>query len=135
MEIKTCNASEFELVKKYIAELELDDRKLLKEQFVIAVSDGELIAFGRVREYDNFSELCSMGVIPKARSKGVSKIVFQALIDKAQKTKYLACIIPDYFIPFGFEICDDYPPEMQDKLDYCIGSLPVEEKYVVMKKI
>ncbi len=134
MEIKNCNSAQFELVKKYIAEYELDDRELLREQFVVAVNDWELMAFGRVREYDTFSELCSMGVIAAERSKGISKLVFRAMIEKALKTKYLACIIPDYFTPFGFELCNDYPSEMQDKLDYCIGSLPVEESYVVMKK-
>jgi len=92
------------------------------------------VAFGRVREYDNLSELCSMGVLKKGRSKGIGKKIFQAMIDKAQKVKYLACIIPSYFEPFGFEICNDFPEEMKEKLDFCIGCLPVEEKYVVMKR-
>jgi N-acetylglutamate synthase-like GNAT family acetyltransferase len=132
--IKNCTASQFQIVKKYIEEFELDNRELHREQFVVAFSEGELIGFGRVREYHNLSELCSLGVLKKERSKGVGKKLFQAMIEKAQKTKYLACIIPGYFTPFGFEICNDYPHEMQIKLDYCTCSLPVEETYVIMKK-
>ena len=132
--IKNCTEPYFQLIKKYIAEFELDDRNLLLQQFVIALNEGELVAFGRVREHADFSELCSMGVISKERSKGIGKKIFPAMMAKAKKTKYLACIIPSYFIPFGFEICNNYPAEMLDKLDYCTVSLPVEETYVVMKK-
>ncbi len=130
--IQNCSEAQFFLVKNYIQEYELDDRVLLQEQFLTATLNEQLVAFGRVREYENFSELCSMGIITKERSKGFGKMMIQAMINKAKKQPYLACIMPDFFISFGFKITNDYPPEMQDKLNYCIGSLPVEEKYVVM---
>ena len=133
-ETTDCSNEDFELVKNHIAEFELDDRKLHREEFVTLSDASGLLGFGRVREYSDFSEMCSLGVITKERSKGIGKILSHAMIRKARKSIYLVCIIPSYFEPMGFRICKDFPPEIQEKLDYCIDSLHVEEEYVVMKR-
>lgn len=135
LETRDCSAEDFELIKKYIAEFELDDRELQQNEFVTIHDQGLLLGFGRVREYEELSEMCSLGVILNERSKGLGKLLTQALIDKVNKPLYLVCIIPSFFEPFGFEICKNFPPEMQDKLDYCNSSLHVEEEYVVMRKV
>lgn len=129
-----CSDKDFELVKKYIADFELDDRQLKQEEFLTLHENGILIGFGRVREFPDFSEMCSLGIIPDHRNSGSGKTLFKALIKKAKKTMYLACIIPSYFEEFGFTICSSYPKEMQEKLNYCTQNLIVEEAYVVMKK-
>ena len=134
IEAKECSAKDFELVKKYIAEFELDDRNLQQDQFVTLSDESGLLGFGRVREYAGFSEMCSLGVITTERSKGIGKTLSLAMIKKARKSIYLVCIIPSYFEPMGFRICKDFPPEIQDKLNYCTHSLHVEEEYVVMRR-
>jgi N-acetylglutamate synthase-like GNAT family acetyltransferase len=65
--------------------------------------------------------------------KGVGKLLVQTLIQKATEPLYLACIIPQFFEPFGFYTVDEFPKEMQEKLNYCTSELVVPEKYVVMK--
>lgn len=131
---KDCTPEEFELVKKHIAEFELDDRQLQQKEFVTISDTSGLLGFGRVREYNGFSEMCSLGIIRSERSKGIGRLVSQAMIEKALNTIYLVCIIPAYFESMGFTICTDYPPEIQNKLNYCTDSLHADEEYVVMKK-
>jgi len=133
MQLKNCSAEDFELVKKHIAEFELDDRKLQQKEFVTLSDKSGLVGFGRVREFEEFSEMCSLGILKNKRSKGIGRLVSQAMIRKADKTIYLVCIIPSYFESMGFSICKNFPPEMQDKLNYCTDTLHVEEEYVVMR--
>lgn len=132
-ETDICSESQFEEVKKFIRTFELDNRELKQTEFLVEQKGPELLGFGRIREYNGFSELCSLGVIEHQRLKGIGKKLCQALIKKTNQPLYLVCIIPEYFSSFGFTICNEYPAEIKNKLDYCIGSLPVEETYVVMK--
>ncbi len=131
--IQNTDDSLFELIKTYIQNFELDNRELSKEEFLVATSNHELVGFGRIRQRDNCSELCSLGVIEPERLKGVGKQLVQALIQKATEPLYLVCIIPTFFEPFGFVVVEEYPEAMQEKLNYCTSELVVPEKYVVMK--
>jgi N-acetylglutamate synthase-like GNAT family acetyltransferase len=135
IEITNCSATHFKLVKKYIKNFELDDRELKQKEFLVAISNGNLLGFGRIREHEGFSEMCSLGIIENAREKGIGKLISMALIKKATQSIYLACIIPNYFKALGFKVCRKFPEGMQQKLDYCTDSLPVPENYVVMKLI
>ena len=132
--IDFCNAEYFEQVKSKIDEFELDNRELKAEEFLVIKNREGLLGFGRVREHADFSEMCSMGIIEAKRFSGLGKQLAQALIEKATQPLYLVCIIPEYFETLGFSICKDFPIALQDKLDYCTHSLPVDEKYVVMRK-
>lgn len=132
--ILPCSAHNFELVKQNIKKFELDDRNLLQEEFLTMTRFNKLIGFGRVREFEGFSEMCSTGIIEEERNKGLGARLLNALEKKAKQQVYLVCIIPDYFKRLGFEVCRDYPDGMQEKLNYCTTGLPVKEKYVVMRK-
>ena|SRR6218665_1879710 len=132
--IQPCNESDFATVKQYVDELELDNRAMQAQQFLtLQDAQNRLVGFGRVREYQGFSEMCSLGILPAQRSNGLAKEMTAQMIKKATQAIYLVCIIPGFFEEFGFRICTTYPPEIQEKLDYCIGSLAVPEPYVVMR--
>lgn len=130
--IENCSTSQFEQVKTLIQEYELDDRVLKQEEFLVINSSEGLLGFGRVRELEGFSEMCSLGILTHKRSKGLGKMLTEAIIQKAKQPIYLVCIIPEYFSEFGFKLCSQYPAQMQDKLNYCTESLVVPEPYVVM---
>lgn len=127
-----CTDTEFEQVKHHIQDLELDDRELKVEEFLVLKANNELLGFGRIREFDTFSEMCSMGVLQKGRELGFGSVLVRALAKKAKQSVYLACIIPDYFHLHGFKVCEQFPVRMQDKLNYCTEHLVVPETYVVM---
>ncbi len=115
----------------------LDDAGLEIHQFLIAEEGDVKLGFGRVREHQECSEMCTLGVEENARKKGTGSSLIKALTEKAiQKNKlYLVCIIPHLFEPLGFEIVSEYPEPMADKLRRCETYLSVPEKYVVMKYV
>ncbi len=131
--INPATENDFELIKELIQQFELDDRDLHRYQFLASKENRELLGFGRIRIRENCFELCSLGVIEPERLKGVGKQLVQSLIKQAGETLYLVCIIPEYFKPFGFDVVEEYPAAMHEKLYYCTSELVVPEKYVVMK--
>ncbi|MES2761006.1 MAG: GNAT family N-acetyltransferase [Bacteroidota bacterium] len=133
--IKQASEQDFKLIKQLIKQFELDDRVLDCTQFLAAKSNNELLGFGRIRIRENCSELCSLGVTEPKRLQGIGKQLVKELILKADQPLYLACIIPNFFTPFGFEVVSQYPEEMQEKLNYCSSELIVPETYVVMKYV
>ncbi|PBQ30491.1 hypothetical protein CNR22_01475 [Sphingobacteriaceae bacterium] len=133
LEAKSCSEEDFELVKKHIRKFDLDDRALQIGQFLIFTGESGLIGFGRIREYPALSEMCSLGIVESERGKGFGRLMAEALMKKAKKDLYLCCITPSFFEPLGFRVCDNFPKEMQDKLDYCTDSLHVEDDYLIMK--
>ena len=124
---------DFEDIVKYIQDFELDNRSLEPEQFLVAKQSTNIVGFGRIREYNGSSELCSLGVIEPERNRGVGKELTKHLIQKAKQELFLVCIIPDFFKSFGFNETSHYPLELKSKLDYCTLELVVPETYVVMK--
>lgn len=66
------------------------------------------------------------------RRQGIGKSIVKELIKRSKSSIHLVCIIPDFFIPFGFHIVEKYPPALHDKLKYCTQELIVPETYVVM---
>lgn len=123
---------EFKQICLFITEFELDNRDLKKEQFIVALSDNELIGFGRLREHTDCLELCSLGVVTSYRRQGIGKAIVTKLIENFSKNIYLVCIIPDFFIPFGFQKVEIFPVSIQNKIEYCTSELIVPEPYVAM---
>ncbi len=130
--IEICKPHYFSEVQQHIQQFSLDDRFLLREEFLTLSAHSKLLGFGRIREHRQVSEMCTLGVIENERKKGFGKTLVSALIQKATQPLYLVCIMPSYFESFGFSVCHNYPEVMQEKLRYCNQSLSVKEEYVVM---
>ncbi|GAB4207093.1 MAG: GNAT family N-acetyltransferase [Bacteroidia bacterium] len=139
--IKPCDDKDFDEVKEYVREMCLDDREMKHYQFLVAKKDEEILGFGRLREYEDSVELCSLGVIEKYRGKGIGKKLVWSLIDNFyqksdfnRKNLYVVTIIPEYFLKFGFRMVEDNCPlSIMKKYEYCTNVLSVPEKYVVMR--
>jgi len=123
---------EFRQICLFINEFDLDNRGLQKEQFTVALHNNVLLGFGRLREHADCFELCSLGVVTPFRRQGIGKAIVNKLIENSAKNIYLVCIIPDFFIPFGFQIIKEYPAAIQNKIEYCTQELIVPETYVAM---
>lgn len=113
--------------------MELDSRDIHPQQFLMAKRNDELLGFGRIRKHNGCDEFCTLGVIARMQNNGVGKQIVSEIIKCSTQPLYLVCVIPDYFKPYGFEVVENYPVEMQNKLDYCNESLAVKETYVVMR--
>ena len=132
--IENCTEAKFEELKKFIRQFDLDDREINKDQFLTLSLNSQLMAFGRIREHQGVSEMCTLGVLEEGRKKGYGKLMVNALAKKATQPVYLVCIIPNYFASMGFRVCKSYPDVIQKKLTYCKSSLCVAEEYVVMEE-
>jgi len=128
-------ATDLEIIKNHISDYELDNRELLHTQFLVYKKSNTILGFGRIRNYANFDELCSLGVIEPERNKTIGKKIVNALIQKSLTELYLVCVIPEYFEPIGFKIVNEFPNEILSKINYCTNSLVVEGVYVAMKLI
>jgi N-acetylglutamate synthase-like GNAT family acetyltransferase len=133
MRIQEASVQDFEKIKAYISLFELDNRDLDYRQFLVYKKGNNLLGFGRIRNYSNCDELCSLGVIEAERNKGIGKQLVKALIQKATSNLFLVCIIPQYFEGLNFKVTNQYPKDILEKLNYCTNSLVVEEDYVAMK--
>lgn len=133
-QIQNCTQKQLLIVKRHIAQFELDDHDLNPAQFMVALKNNTVLGFGRVREYDTCAEMASLGVMEGQRNKGIGKALVKTLMNKTKKPLYLVSVIPDYFSNLGFVICNTYPAVIKNKLNFCITKLYVQEPYVVMRK-
>lgn len=129
---RTPTENEFLQIRNYIQLFELDNRNLKQEEFIAAFRENELVGFGRLRQHSDCIELCSLGVVAKHRRQGIGKSIVNEFIKKTDQSIHLVCIIPEFFIPFGFHIVEKYPLAIQNKLHYCTKELFVTETYVPM---
>ncbi|MEO6903624.1 MAG: GNAT family N-acetyltransferase [Bacteroidia bacterium] len=131
--LKRPTTKEFEQIKNYIQQLELDNRNLKQAQFIVATSNKKVVGFGRLLQLTDCMELCSLGVVPLYRRKGIGKKIIGELISQTSQPIYLVSIIPDFFLLFGFKKTENYPTTIQSKLIYCANVLADTEEYVVMR--
>ena len=130
--VEKANENDFETIKFLIQQFDLDNRNLELNQFLVAKQNNLLLGFGRIRKHNGCDEFCSLGVVEEKRYNGIAKLLIEARIEIATQPIYLVCIQPEYFEKLGFVIVNDYPPEIEDKLNYCTNELVVPENYVVM---
>ncbi len=139
--IKTRQAliTDLKCIEGAIKQMQLDDTLIDYHQFIIAELNGEFAGFGRIKEYNDAKELCSLGVLPKYRGKGISRLLIKELKTKAViKPLHVVTIIPTLFKKFGFEEIIKYPTSLLPKMDYCtntLGGCDNGEHYVVMKRM
>lgn len=131
--VKVCKPQHFDSLKHSVKELELDDRQMSPEQFMIVEEKGELMGFARLKKFSGFAELCTLGVPEQFRLKGIASQIVKALSETADCPLYLVSTLPSFFSKLGFVVCENYPAEIQQKLAYCNAHLSVKEKYVVMR--
>lgn len=137
-QITSASDSDLSLIIQGIKELTLDDIDLKREQFLVAKVGTKVIGFGRIKVYPDALELCSLGVLPEYRGRGIGKELVNELIKKANRQAiFVVCIIPDFFRRFGFEATHIYPDSLKVKINYCTGTLggcDDGQEYVVMRK-
>ncbi|MBK6833112.1 MAG: GNAT family N-acetyltransferase [Bacteroidetes bacterium] len=137
--IRKAEESDFTNLSVAIKEMQLDDTSMDYHQFIIAELNGEFAGFGRIKEYNDAKELCSLGVLPKYRGKGISRLLIKELKTKAViKPLHVVTIIPALFKKFGFEEIIKYPTSLLPKINYCtntLGGCDNGEQYVVMKRM
>jgi N-acetylglutamate synthase-like GNAT family acetyltransferase len=102
--------------------LNLDMEEVHYSEFFVCKDKGELIAAGRVREYeDGAFELCSLGVLEDYRGAGIGTDIVKALMQKhSLDSVYVVSEIPDFFGKCGFVLSKHKSEFLQDKIKRCL---------------
>ena len=88
--------------------LPLDGAQAYLSNYVLALSDGEVIGTAGAEVYGTIALLRSVAVAPGLHRKGVGRVMVGSLIDKAKrrgirKLCLLTVTAPEYFAQFGFK--------------------------------
>lgn len=95
----------------------LDEEQIEANQFIVVREAGAIVAFGRIKPYRAVHELGGLGVVERARGRGLGCAVVRELIRRFPTDEvYLTTDLTDYFRRFGFETVDAGPAELQEKI-------------------
>lgn len=121
---------------------DLDMEDVSWKQFLITKKENQIIGFGRLRKHadtgnagDGCTEVATVGVIEPERHKGIGTSIVKELIRNGPEEIFVTCVIPDFFIRFGFVPVKQYPCVLQKKVDFCKCYDFTEEQIFVMKII
>ena len=113
--------------------MNLDAEELDAEEFVVAHLDGEIIGIGRVRNYEDVLELCSIGVIESYRNKGIGTAIIQSLLSLyPEQSIYIVTEIPVFFKRFNFHETESFPESINEKVTRCKESYACERPVVMI---
>jgi N-acetylglutamate synthase-like GNAT family acetyltransferase len=133
--IKTAESHHQNEILKIIEKENLDNVNVHYSEFIIALKQQSIIGIGRIRNHNEINELCSLGIVPNERGKGIGRAIVKALIEKVKgENLFLVSDIPLYFNKLGFVTTKEKPVQMFEKLEHCLKFLdcksPVIMKYV-----
>lgn len=100
--IRPARVQDNPVILKIIKELDLAYPAQTMANFLVAVSQNEIVGIVDFEEFDSFSFLSSLGVSPGWQNKGIAKALLTHLLAKATKDIYLYTTIPGFFQRFGF---------------------------------
>lgn len=119
MEIVAARPEDMPIIESEVARLRLDGEDLRVEQFVVAVEDGKLVGFGRIRSHGGgVFELDDVAVLEAARRRGVGRALVQELMNRFPTEEiYITTDLVEYFMRFGFTPTAVAPTAITAKLD------------------
>ncbi|MEX0799640.1 MAG: pyridoxal-phosphate dependent enzyme [Dehalococcoidia bacterium] len=116
-EIVPATADDLPFIAETVERLRLDGERLAPEQFIVVRRDGGIIAFGRIKPYEETYELATLAVVEEVRGKGWGELVARELIRRfPQDEVYVTTDLPEYFERLGFLRTEILPPELAGKL-------------------
>ena len=123
-EVTPARPQDLAFIQETIEQLRLDPEHLDPSQFITLRRAGRILAFGRIKPYENTYELGSVAVIEEERGHGLGGVVIRELIRRfPQDEIYITTDLPAYFERFGFLRTEILPPELEDKISRVCESL------------
>ena len=113
-------AADMPFIREQIERERLDDERLSPEQFVTLRSNGAIVAFGRVKPYEETFELGALYTVESERGRGYAAAIINELIrvfpqDEVYLTADLQSGMPAYYERLGFVRTADLPRELEAK--------------------
>ena len=124
---------EFEQVKQMVDEFWLVNENMQPEQFQVISDNGKVIAFARLKEKEDATELGTLGVDIAFRGKGWGSKMVVHLLGLAKRDVYVVTTLFEFNARLGFKLVDEYPESVRKNLEACRKDYYVPEPYFVMK--
>jgi N-acetylglutamate synthase-like GNAT family acetyltransferase len=110
------------LVRDCVERFKLDGERLAPEQLVIARDGERVVAFGRIKPYQQVYELGTVGVLERERGKGYARLVVEELVRRFPTPEvWITTDRPEVFARLGFQLVERGPDEIQAKLERICG--------------
>ena len=118
LDFSAATDADMTFIAETIERLRLDGERLAPEQFITLRRDGRIIAFGRIKPYEQTYELGSVAVVEEERSQGLGEQITRELIRRfPQDEVYITTDLPAYYERMGFLRTEFLPQELVDKLE------------------
>jgi len=122
MPIRRAGQRDFPAIRVLAARLGLDYEGMENDRFWTAEEDGRVVGIVGLKEHFDSRELVSLGVDPDQRSRGLGRILIEALASEIPGDIYLATIIPGFFERCGFmRFGSAAPAGMKKEPTWCEG--------------
>jgi N-acetylglutamate synthase-like GNAT family acetyltransferase len=95
--------------------LSLDHPGMERDDFWVGVERGDIIGIVCLKKHPDCLELCSLGVNPRFRDRGVGASLVEALLTATPSDVYLATAIPGFFEKLGFIRTSTVPRSLSDR--------------------
>lgn len=117
-EISAATSDDLPFIRDTVARLGLDGERLEPQQFIVVRREGAgIIAFGRIKPYQETYELGCVAVVEGERGRGWGELVVRELINRfPQDEAYVTTDLPEYFERLGFLRTELLPPELEEKI-------------------
>jgi len=102
MRVRRAEPRDFDDIVGLARRLDLDHAGMDGDLFWVAEESGEVVGIVALREHPDCRELCSLGVDPAFRERGVGRTLVEALVSEAPGDVHLGTVIPEYFRSLGF---------------------------------
>ena len=124
---------EYEEVKLMVEDFWLDNADMKREQFRIISENRKVIAFARIKEYEDATELGTLGVAKEYRGMGYGSKMVLHLLKQAKDDVYIVTTMFRFNANLGFVLVENYPDSISKKVNTCAKDYHVDEPYFVMK--
>jgi len=138
LEIRAAKPNDKPQIENILRICELDSRNLKVEDFLVIHNFQQIAGCIRHKIHSgNIAEICSWGVLPEFRQRGLGRQLLKEKIRELKEKKfsdiYVITVEEKYFTGSGF-LRDAHPPRViQEKIDWCTIHLPYPLPYFAMK--
>jgi len=117
-EIVPASLEDMPFIRETVERLRLDGERLEAEQFVVVRGEGGVMAFGRIKPYEETYELGGVAVVEERRGQGLGEAIVRELVRRfPQDEVYVTTDLPEYFERLGFLRTEMLPRELSAKIE------------------
>jgi len=124
MKIRAAGKADFVKVRALAASFNLDYEDMEDDVFWVAAEGRRIVGTCGLKKHSDCLELCSLGVAPDFRQRGLGRKLVGALLEATDDEIFLTTIIPGYFEKLGFEAAHPVPPSLFKAPEWCLGCRP-----------